>query len=122
MLTRQTPQDSYFDPAYPSRADEPDDTWDMPLPGERAALEALRFNWGTAYEIGVDDGQWWYRRRDGLGGRQTATTPEDLRNMIVTDYGAFPVPREHHTTTAETRCPPHPSHRPAPLSPARNTR
>jgi hypothetical protein len=103
MLTvSQPPPDGYTDPAYPGRAHEPDeDTWDLPLPGERAALEALAWNWGTAYEIGIDDGEWWYRRRDGKGGRETASAPDTLHNMIVTDYDALPVPREHHTT-AET--------------------
>jgi hypothetical protein len=77
-----------------------DDTWDMPgLPGDRAALDALAWNWGTAYEIGLDDGQWWYRRRDGKGGRETASTPDTLHSMIVTDYTIWPVPREHHLTT-----------------------
>jgi hypothetical protein len=63
-------------PPYPGHADDPDDAWDVPaLPGQLAALDALRWHWGTAYEIGVDDGQWWYRRRDGKGGRETATPP-----------------------------------------------
>ena len=94
------PPDDYPDPAYPGRAAEPDDdTWEMPaLPGQQAALDALQWHWGTAYEIGVDDGQWWYRRRDRLGGTETATIPDELRTMIVTDYTIMPVPREHHTT------------------------
>jgi hypothetical protein len=101
MLTRHTPQEGYFDPAYPSRTDQPDDnTCDTPaLPSQHAALEALQWNWGQAYEIGVDDGQWWYKRRDGKGATETASTPNALHTMIVTDYGTWPVPREHHTTT-----------------------
>jgi hypothetical protein len=99
MLTRHTPSDGYFDPAYPGRADEPDDdTWVPALPGQQAALEALQWNWGQAYKIGVDDGEWWYRRRDGKGGRETASTPDVLRAMIVTDYDTWPVPRERHIT------------------------
>jgi hypothetical protein len=74
----------------------------MPLPGERAALEALVWNWGAAYEIGVDDGEWWCRRRDGIGGRESASTAEDLRAWIVTDYTIFPVPREYHTITSDS--------------------
>lgn len=95
MLTRQTPRDGYFDLAYPSRADEPDDdTWDIPaLPGQQAALEALQWHWGEVYDIGCDDGQWWYRRKDGKGGRETATTPDDLRRQIAADYTFMPVLR-----------------------------
>lgn len=95
-----TPGD-YTDPACPGRADEPgDDTCGIPvLPGQQAALEALQWHWGNAYEIGVDDGQWWYRRRDGKGGTETAGTPDDLRNQIVIDYTCYPVPREHHIST-----------------------
>ena len=85
---------------------DPDDTWDISaLPGERAALDALQWNWGQAYEIGVDDGEWWCRRRDGKGGRETASAPDNLHTMIVTDYGFFPVPREYHSTTQDTTQP-----------------
>jgi hypothetical protein len=71
-----------------------DDTWEMPaLSGEQAALEALCWHWGEVYEIGVDDGQWWYRRRDGKGGTETAITPDELRTQIITDYTIMPVPR-----------------------------
>jgi hypothetical protein len=79
MLTTpsQPPPGGTFDPACPGRAGQPgDDAWDIPhLPGEQAALEALEFNWGDAYDIGVDDGQGWYRRRDNRGGTETANTP-----------------------------------------------
>jgi hypothetical protein len=119
MLTTPSPPPAhgYPDPAYPGHADEPDDdTWTPALPGQQAALEALMWNWGPAYEIGVDDGEWWYRRRDGKGGRETASNPDDLHTMIITDYSVYPVPREHHitddtpptSTAAETPCPPTP--------------
>jgi hypothetical protein len=72
-----------------------DDAWDMPaLPGERAALEALVWNWGEAYHIGCDDGQWWFCRKDGKGATETASTPDELRNQIVLDYSLLPVHRE----------------------------
>jgi hypothetical protein len=105
MLTTPSPPppEGYTDSAYPARAGQPGDTWQRPaLPGQQAALDALVWNWGTAYEIGVDDGQWWYRRRDGKGGRETATTPDDLRTMIITEYSIYPVPREHHTIPDQT--------------------
>jgi hypothetical protein len=64
------------------------------LPGQQAALEALQWHWGEVYHIGVDDGQWWYQRKDGKGGTETASTPDALRSMIITDYTIMPVPRE----------------------------
>lgn len=57
-------------------------------------LEALRFHWGDAYEIGRDDELgWWARRRDGRGGDLTATGPDDLYEVIAADYALEPVPR-----------------------------
>jgi hypothetical protein len=84
------------DPADPvCRGQADDNAWDMPaLPGERAALEALQWNWGEAYHIGCDDGQWWFRRKDGKGATETASTPDELRNQIVLDYSLLPVHRE----------------------------
>jgi hypothetical protein len=63
--------------------------------GEDAALDALRWNWGDAYDIGCDDGVWWYRRRDGLGGTHTALAPDELRAAIIVDYVRRPVERMH---------------------------
>lgn len=58
------------------------------------ALEALEWNWGEAYEIGVTaDGLWHAKRRDGLGGTIDAAGPEDLRNAVKDDYMTKPVPR-----------------------------
>jgi len=59
-----------------------------------AALEVLRFNWGEAYEIGLDDGGWWCRRRDGLGGTERAPGPDELHKLIVEDYSFRPVRRD----------------------------
>ena len=116
MLTSpsQPPPGGCFDPAYPGRTDEPgDDTWHTPaLPGQQAALDALTWNWGQAYDIGHHDGQWWYRRRDGKGGTETASTPDDLHTKIITDYTTWPVPRQYHTTPEET------PRQPAPTQPA----
>ena len=58
-----------------------------------AALEVLRCTWGEAYEIGCDDGQWWYRRRDGPGGRETAQNADALHKLIIEDYTFMPVRR-----------------------------
>lgn len=60
----------------------------------RHALEALEWNWGEAYEIGVTgDGLWHAKRRDGLGGMIDAAGPEDLKRAIKDDYAMMPVPR-----------------------------
>jgi hypothetical protein len=80
--------------ACPARADESGDTGGIPaLPGEQAALDALVWNWGEAYEIGCEEGQWWFRRKDGKGGTETASGPDELRALIVTDYTIRPVRR-----------------------------
>jgi hypothetical protein len=56
-----------------------------------AALDALRLLWGDGYEIGFDDEVWWYRRRDGKGGTQTAPDPDELNKMITDDHTFMPV-------------------------------
>ena len=61
-----------------------------------AALDALRWNLGEAYEVGTDDeGRWWFRRLDG-GGREYAELPgpQELHRMIVEDYTLRPVRRD----------------------------
>jgi hypothetical protein len=56
-----------------------------------AALDALRLSWSDGYEIGCDDEVWWYRRRDGKGGTQTAPYPDELNKMITDDHAFIPV-------------------------------
>ncbi len=59
------------------------------------ALEALRWDWGEAYEIGLDDELGWHaRRRDGLGGWLTAPGADELYEAIAADYALKPVPRD----------------------------
>lgn len=66
------------------------------------ALEALRFGWGDAYEIGYDEERGhWALRRDGLGGHITAPDAEKLRDAVVADYDLKRVPRDI-ATLAET--------------------
>lgn len=62
--------------------------------GTEHALGTLLWNWGEAYDIGCDAGQWWYRRKDGKGGRETAASADELYRMIVADYTFMPVPRD----------------------------
>ena len=66
------------------------------VPGvDGQALEALRFGWGDAYEIGHDDERgYWAARRDRIGGLLTADTPDELRQAITEDYAVKPVPRK----------------------------
>ena len=59
----------------------------------RLVLEALRWNWGEAYEIGVCAGLWTAVRRDGRGTLQE-DGPETLRAAILADYTGLPVPRD----------------------------
>lgn len=59
---------------------------------EDHALEALRHDWGGAYEIGHDDERgYWARRLDGLGGDITAGTPGDLAAAMTGDCDLKPV-------------------------------
>jgi hypothetical protein len=60
-----------------------------------AALAALRWNWGDAYKIGCTGaGEWWFERRDGIGGRERAADPDELPKLIVSDYEFRPVRRD----------------------------
>jgi hypothetical protein len=62
---------------------------------EEDALDALRFGWGDAYEIGHDEERgYWARRRDGLGGEMTAAGPDRLWEEIRADYTFKAVPRD----------------------------
>lgn len=54
-------------------------------------LADLRWHWDGAYEIAWD-GRFRARRRDGLGTLDTSTALE-LREHILHDYLARPVPR-----------------------------
>jgi len=63
------------------------------------ALEALQYEWGTAYEIEGDGESWRAHRLDGLGGWVEANAPDDLRNQIFADYALKPV--RVRTTEAE---------------------
>ena len=55
------------------------------------ALDALRYDWGSAYEIEGADDEWRARRLDGLGDWIEAGSPDDLRNQIFSDYALKPV-------------------------------
>jgi hypothetical protein len=56
---------------------------------DEAGLEAVRFDWGEAYEIEA----WRGKRRDGLGGWIEATDPDGLGRAIKEDHAVRPVPR-----------------------------
>jgi hypothetical protein len=58
------------------------------------ALEELRHHWGSAYDIGFEDGPWTAQRRDGKGEPLTDPSPAGLREKIAADYLAAPVPRD----------------------------
>ena len=74
----------------PQASDGPRSTID-----DKHALEALRWDWGEAYDIGRDDERGWRaRRRDGLGGDLTAPDADGLYEVIAADYAARHVPRD----------------------------
>jgi hypothetical protein len=56
-------------------------------------LAELRHHWGDPYEISGLAGHWRAARRDD-GTALTAGSSEGLRQAIITDYFAKPVPRE----------------------------
>ena len=62
--------------------------------GSTDALDDLRFHWGSAYDIDLDDGMWTAWRKDGRGGELADPLPEGLRLRIQADYAALPVPRD----------------------------
>lgn len=62
------------------------------------ALDALRYDWGSAYEIEHNGEEWRARRLDGLGGWIEADSPDDLRNQVFSDYALKPV-RVHGSRT-----------------------
>jgi hypothetical protein len=67
-----------------------------PLAGESRAraLAALWFDYDQAYMIEVtEDGEWRWRRLDGLGGWTTASGPDELRQQVREDYDLKPVLR-----------------------------
>jgi hypothetical protein len=68
------------------------------LPGwEEKALEALRWDWDTAYMIDHDDEHGWYAgRRDRIGELITADDPDALRRKIAENY-AISLSRENRT-------------------------
>ena len=57
------------------------------------ALEDLQWNWGSAYLITGAAGHWLAQRRDD-GQTLTASSPEQLRTLIIEDYAARPVSRD----------------------------
>jgi hypothetical protein len=57
-------------------------------------LEYLEHNWGSAYLIGREGGQYTAARRDGQGSTLTDPEREGLRRKIAADYTASPVPRD----------------------------
>jgi len=73
----------------PQASDRPSSTI-----ADKHALEALRWDWGDAYDIGHDDEHGWHaRRRDGLGDLLTAPGADELYKVIADDYALKAVPR-----------------------------
>lgn len=62
--------------------------WDEPL-------AALRFHWGEAYIIARPAPDTWIAQRRDTREVLRDSTPLGLRNKIITDYTARPVPRRN---------------------------
>jgi hypothetical protein len=55
------------------------------------ALDALRWSWAEAYDVGIDaTGRWLALRRDGLGAAE-GNGPDELRRAILEDFAFRPV-------------------------------
>jgi hypothetical protein len=57
------------------------------------ALDVLDFHWGAAYDLAVTRAGWVAKRLDN-GRPLVAASPGELRDLIIGDYTAQPVPRE----------------------------
>lgn len=56
-------------------------------------LNNLRYHWGEAYEISWGSGVWRAVRMDNRVSL-VATAPEELRELMISDYASHPVPRD----------------------------
>jgi hypothetical protein len=56
---------------------------------DEAALDDLRWHWGSAYDIDFD-GKRWAAEHRATGHSLTSETPYGLRDLIVADYSAHP--------------------------------
>jgi hypothetical protein len=65
----------------------------MPPDQPTSPLNVLQWNWGEAYLITGAAGHWLAQRRDN-GRTLAASSPDELRGLLIRDYGDQPVPRE----------------------------
>lgn len=56
-------------------------------------LQNLRYHWGEAYEIELEDGEFIAVRRDNRRDLRSDSA-EGLRNLIIADYSGRQVPRK----------------------------
>lgn len=62
---------------------------------DEAGLDAVRFRWETAYEIGWDDERgYWAARRDSIGALIDAADPQSLDGRIAEDFAMRAVPAQ----------------------------
>jgi hypothetical protein len=61
--------------------------------GDDSDLDDLRWHWGSAYVISHPCPEVWLAQRRDDREMIRAATPGDLRDRIVEDYTARPVPR-----------------------------
>ena len=60
---------------------------------DQRALASLRWHWGTAYVISRLTSGTWLAQRNDTRGTLRADNPVSLREEIIADYFARPVPR-----------------------------
>jgi hypothetical protein len=66
----------------------------MTMSATRDALADLQWHWGSAYLITGAAGHWVAQRRDNNRWTLAASGPDGLRELIIEDYAAQPVPRK----------------------------
>lgn len=59
----------------------------------QTALDDLSWHWGEAYDLAVTRAGWIAKRLDN-GRALVAASPSGLRELIIGDYAAQPVPRD----------------------------
>ncbi len=64
----------------------------------RAALNDLDWHWGESYDLAVTRAGWVAKRLDN-NRALVAGSPEELRALILADYAAEPVARDHPDAT-----------------------
>jgi hypothetical protein len=66
---------------------------------QHSALDDLDYHWGEAYDLAVTSAGWVAKRLDNCRSL-VAAGPDELRDLIVADYEARPVPHGLHPSVS----------------------